>query len=96
MPLSVQILVENAIKHNEISAEYPLKIKISVESDYIVVTNTVRKLNYEPASNGIGLKNLSERYALLTSMETTFFIQGDEFVAKIPLIKPEDHENFDN
>lgn len=96
VPLSVQILVENAIKHNEISAEYPLKIKISVENDYIVVTNTVRKLNYKPESNGIGLKNLSERYALLTSMETSFFIQGDEFIAKIPLIKSEDNENSDN
>jgi hypothetical protein len=90
VPLSIQILVENAIKHNEISAEFPLRIKIYSENDYVIVSNEIHKLNYEPESKRIGLNNLSARYALITETPTVFGEFDDLFVAKIPLIKMED------
>ncbi|MBN2779061.1 MAG: histidine kinase [Bacteroidales bacterium] len=93
VPLSVQILVENAIKHNEISAEYPLEIIISVEENYLTVRNRIQKLNFEPESKKIGLNNLSARYAIITDQKVSFGEHNNSFIAKIPLLKLEDYEN---
>ena len=93
VPLSVQILVENAIKHNEISAKYPLEIEIFIENNYLIVRNRIQKLNFEPESKKIGLSNLSARYAILTEQPVSFGEQNDFFIGKIPLLKLEDYEN---
>jgi len=93
VPLSIQILVENAIKHNEISTEFPLKIEIFIEDNYLCVKNMIRRLNYEPESNRIGLRNLSARYAIITERPVSFSEQNVFFIAKIPLLKLEDYEN---
>lgn len=88
-PLALQMLVENAIKHNEISTESPLKIEIYDEELFLVIRNNLQKrINREPSS-GVGLVNLSKRYSILTDLCPTFKIEGNEYVVKIPFIKDE-------
>jgi LytS/YehU family sensor histidine kinase len=85
-PLSVQLLLENAIKHNEISTEYPLSIDIYVEDSYLIMKNNIRlKITLEK-STGIGLKNLEERYKHFTEKATSFVAINNEFIAKLPLL----------
>ncbi|MBL7857049.1 MAG: histidine kinase [Cyclobacteriaceae bacterium] len=88
-PLVLQMLVENAIKHNVISEEYPLSIYIYLEGDYLVVENNLqKKMILHEESPGIGLENIRKRYEFLT--EKKVWIEQDEkFVVKLPLIKAE-------
>lgn len=84
-PVSIQLLVENCIKHTKMSQKTPLRIKIYSDSDFIIVCN-----NYNPPermhTSGKGLDNLTKRYALLTAASCSFSVEEDEFVAKIPLL----------
>ena len=87
IPMSLQLLVENAIKHNAATDEKPLTIKIYLENDYIVILNNVnRKKLYEPTSK-IGLNNLSKRYKYLTSKNIEVIDENNEFIVKLPIIK---------
>jgi two-component system, LytTR family, sensor kinase len=86
-PMTLQLLVENAIKHNVISVKKPLKITISSDPDgYITVSNNLQKKLNEVASSEIGLKNISSRYAYLTSKAVVISETGSEFIVKVPLI----------
>ena len=87
LPLSIQLLVENAIKHNKVSKEFPLTIKISIEDGFLIVKNNLQIRNENIVSTGIGLKNIRERYFLYNKSEPMFNQTNDEFIAKIPLIK---------
>lgn len=84
-PLTGQLLIENAIKHNIASRETPLEIKLKTEGGYLVVSNTLnrRTASY---STKTGLKNLVKRYEILTEKE--IIVQYDEywFVVKVPLL----------
>lgn len=85
-PLVLQMLVENAIKHNEISQEFPLTIRIYVDGNFIVVENTLRKKTQLPGeSPGVGLDNICKRYEFLTD-EKVQVIESDKFVVRLPLI----------
>ncbi len=86
-PLSLQMLVENALKHNVISKEKPLMLKLSVDAQgYIVVENNVQKKNVLEVSTKMGLQNVINRYALLTSAKIEVIRQPDHFTVKIPPI----------
>jgi LytS/YehU family sensor histidine kinase len=88
MPISVQLLIENAIKHNVISAKYPLTVRIfTTETDTIVVENNIRAKKSAPVSSGIGLANLCERYKLLFQKEVVISNADNVFRVEIPLIK---------
>ncbi|MCL2246237.1 MAG: histidine kinase [Lentimicrobiaceae bacterium] len=86
MPISLQLLIENAIKHNVINDKTPLTIYIeTTQNNTIKVSNTIQpKINTE-AGEGVGLANLVERYRLLFNMEVTI-TQNDVFAVEIPLI----------
>lgn len=87
IPMSVQMLVENAIKHNIISAEEPLKIKISMEDGYLTVRNNLQARHTVPETGNIGLKNIKSRYEYLTDKEFHVINNGEEFVVKVPLVQ---------
>ncbi|MDR0332081.1 MAG: histidine kinase [Dysgonamonadaceae bacterium] len=88
MPISIQLLVENAIKHNVISAKYPLTVRIfTTETDTIVVENNIRAKESTSVSSGIGLANLCERYKLLFQEEVIISNADNVFRVEIPLIK---------
>lgn len=86
-PFGLQLLIENAIKHNIISEEQPLKIVISNEGNYLQVQNNLQVRGEQEESTGIGLKNLKARYNLLTEMPVIIEESTDFFTAKIPLIE---------
>jgi hypothetical protein len=91
-PMTLQTLVENAIKHNKVSIETPLVISIITEDDRIIVRNNLQLKNkklYKKDSLGIGVQNLRNQLAILHTEKPTFEIQGDYYVATIPMIKNE-------
>ena len=80
------MLVENAIKHNEISHENPLTVSIYDEGDFLVVKNTLqRKTLIEPSTN-VGLENIRKRYALATDTPVEVYENNGFFTVKIPLL----------
>jgi sensor histidine kinase YesM len=85
-PLVLQMLFENAIKHNIVSEENPLTIRVFSDLDYIVVQNNIQlKTVLQEESNGIGLENICKRYEFLTDQKVV--IESDEmFTVKLPLI----------
>lgn len=87
-PLSLQTLLENAIKHNIINEERPLNVEIFCENNYLIVRNNIQ-LKISGKSTGVGLKNLIKRYALISGLKPTFGIRDNNYVARIPLIGPD-------
>ena len=90
IPLSIQMLVENAVKHNIISKERPLNIIIGQSDEMeIFVENNLQLKENVSGSNRIGLKNLTERYKFLTGKEMTITRGEHFFRVTIPLINLE-------
>lgn len=88
-PLAVQTLLENAFKHNKATVESPLKIKIYNENDWLWVVNNLQQKIKGSDSKGVGLSNLNKRYELLGEEFPNYSVTEKEYIAKIPLIKPE-------
>jgi LytS/YehU family sensor histidine kinase len=85
-PLVLQMLIENAIKHNIISEEKPLTVHIFCKDDYLIVENTLQKKEVlKSESPGVGLENICRRYEFLTDKEV-IIRRDDKFVVKLPLI----------
>lgn len=86
VPLSLQLLLENAVKHNTVSEENPLQISISEENGFLVVKNNLQSKNVLGKSSGYGLLNIQQRYDLLTSRKV--FIEKDKtsFQVKLPIL----------
>ncbi|MES1222001.1 MAG: sensor histidine kinase, partial [Bacteroidota bacterium] len=86
LPCALQILVENAIKHNEFSDSNPLKIKISEDEQNIKVSNNTKpKISFTDSTN-IGLRNLSSRYKLICHKDIAIQNSPGEFIVRLPLI----------
>ncbi len=84
-PLTGQLLIENAIKHNVTSKETPLKIQVMVENDYFVVSNNLN-LRTTSYSTKTGLRNLARRYEMLADKEVLVQYDEERFEVKIPLL----------
>lgn len=87
LPITLQMLVENAIKHNEISMEFPLAVNITDNEDYLVVSNPIQPKMLETPSKGIGLENLKVRYKFFSDLEVSVECVDKEFVVKVPKLK---------
>jgi hypothetical protein len=88
-PLSLQMLVENAIKHNVVSKERPLQIRIVQEDDtYLSVVNNVQEKTIFEKSTKVGLQNITNRYMLLSDRQVEVSRGSDEFKVRIPLLQP--------
>ncbi len=90
MTHSLLMLVENAIKHNEISTARPLHIKVYTEDHYVCVANNLQVKKAIDGSNGIGLGNLQQRYRHITRKPVLVADTADQFIVKIPLLSDED------
>lgn len=94
-PLTLQILVENAVKHNTISANYPLKIDIySNEGKTILVKNNLRIKSTLQKSTKTGLENLQKRYQLLNQKEIEIIRTSQNFIVAVPLIHIQHEETL--
>jgi LytS/YehU family sensor histidine kinase len=87
-PLALQILVENAIKHNVISEDDPLTIKMFQQDNHIVVENNLqKKALLTEGSTGIGLDNITKRYEFLSNQKISIEQTPASFIVKLPLIE---------
>ncbi len=87
VPLSLQILMENAIKHNIVSSDKPLKIEVTALNGKLVVSNNLQRKNQVNESTGIGLDNIRNRYKLLGNEQVDVTESGSNFTVSIPLIE---------
>lgn len=85
-PTSVFVAFENAVKHNEISEKTPMHIDVDVIDGRLHIINTIRERRKQVPSSRIGLKNLDERFKLLTGSGITAGRENGQFVVQLPLI----------
>lgn len=86
VPLSLQLLLENTIKHNTVSESKPLHIKITVEGNYLMVQNNLQKKEVLQARKGVGLENIVNRYGILTKRNVLIDESATAFKVKIPIL----------
>ncbi|MCB0630324.1 MAG: histidine kinase [Saprospiraceae bacterium] len=86
-PMALQMLIENAIKHNIISAASPLRITIRVEGDDLVISNNLQHKKVVKDSLGIGLENIKKRYDFLTDRPVEVLQVDEQFIVKLPIIQ---------
>ncbi|MEM9886658.1 MAG: histidine kinase [Bacteroidota bacterium] len=86
-PFTLQLLLENAIKHNITSSAKPLNIEVWVDdTDHLVVQNNLQLRGTKEESTGIGLNNLMARYQLITQQALDFKTTSKHYIARVPLI----------
>ncbi|MCR8557321.1 histidine kinase [Mucilaginibacter sp. BJC16-A38] len=90
-PFTLQLLVENCIKHNIVSLEKPLHIRLFMEDDQIIIENPIRLKMGENNSLGVGLKNIQLRYGHLLEREIQINNDGKLFQIKLPIINEYNH-----
>lgn len=86
VPLSLQLLLENTIKHNIVSENNPLHIHIYEEDNYLVVKNNLQKKEAFTSRKGVGLQNIADRYKLATDRQVLIVQDETSFQVKIPLL----------
>lgn len=86
-PFAMQMVIENAIKHNAISKTKPLKISISYENEQLIIANTLQLRKIVEDSTHTGINNIISRYKYITSAIPTFQEMEQQFVVHLPLIK---------
>jgi sensor histidine kinase YesM len=86
VPLSLQLLLENTIKHNVVSEQRPLHIKIYIENNYLIVENNLQKKEILQERKGVGLQNIVNRYGLISERKVLVEETQIEFKVKIPIL----------
>lgn len=90
LPIAIQLIIENAIKHNTFSKAQPLKIEIFVdEQQRLNIINNLNVRETKLVSTGVGLENINRRYALVSDQKPEFIKTSEHFIAKLPLLKTE-------
>jgi len=87
VPCSIQILLENAVKHNAFSPEHPLRITVTSEEGWFIVRNNVRPRTSPPASTGVGIHYIQSRYKDLSERDIQILQDEESFTVRVPLIK---------
>jgi len=86
VPLSLQLLLENTVKHNVVSEQRPLHIRIYVEGDYLAVQNDYQKKEVLQDRQGVGLQNIINRYGIITKRKVLISQNENTFTVKIPIL----------
>ena len=86
LPMALQIIVENAIKHNIVSIQHPLSIKIYQQDGCIVVENTIQLPNNKEESTGFGLENIKKRLSFLSDEQLEIIQSKTHYIAKLPIL----------
>jgi sensor histidine kinase YesM len=86
-PISLQVLLENAVKHNEFSESSPLQIQLLIVNDELQMHNLVKEKKLRKPSSRIGLQNLEERYQLSTGKSIRIEKDEQQFTVCLPILK---------
>lgn len=86
IPLSLQLLLENAVKHNVITSNNPLKISIYEEKGFLIVENNINLKDTIGKSTKVGLKNINQRYSLITNKKVVITSKNKIFKVRLPLL----------
>lgn len=86
VPLSLQLLLENTIKHNVVSEKKPLHIRIYVENNYLIIENNLQKKEVLQDRKGVGLQNIVNRYGLISERKVLIEESQEFFKVKIPIL----------
>jgi hypothetical protein len=86
VPLSLQLLLENTVKHNVVSEQKPLHIRIFIDGDYLAVQNDFQKKEVLQDRQGVGLQNIVNRYAIITNRKVLIEQNEQTFTVKIPIL----------
>ncbi len=86
VPLSLQLLLENAVKHNMVTSNKPLHVKIYEDGDYLVVMNNLQPKQIVKKSSGVGLENIKQRYKLLSNKTVIINQRAKDFAVAIPML----------
>ncbi|MES2655125.1 MAG: histidine kinase [Bacteroidota bacterium] len=86
-PFCLQMLIENALKHNTIEEEHPLQINIYSQQDYLIIENNLQIRTQKTNSMGVGIKNIMARFAILHNEAPRFETRDNKYIVIIPLIQ---------
>lgn len=86
VPLSLQLLLENAVKHNVVTSARPLYIKVYEENGNLVVSNNIQEKQVVKKSSGVGLRNIQQRYQLLTDRQVRIEKTNQQFSVFLPIL----------
>jgi sensor histidine kinase YesM len=86
VPLCLQLLLENTVKHNNVNENSPLIINIKKEGDYLFITNNLQKKE-SSGRRGVGIQNIVSRYNIVTDKKVEIIETKEEFIVKIPILK---------
>ncbi|RPD92993.1 histidine kinase [Aureibaculum marinum] len=86
VPLALQLLLENAVKHNVVNSKNPLHIKIYEQEGYLIVENNLQTKEVLKKSSGVGLANIQQRYQLVTNRKVSIQKSATTFIVKIPML----------
>jgi hypothetical protein len=86
VPLSLQLLLENAVKHNVVTSERPLHLRVFEENGQLVVSNNLQEKQVVKKSSGVGLKNIQERYNILSNRKVAILKTASDFRVELPML----------
>ncbi|KAA5824483.1 histidine kinase [Algibacter amylolyticus] len=86
VPLSLQLLLENAVKHNTVTSSKPLQIRIYEDAGNLIVENNLQPKQIVKKSSGVGLSNIMQRYGLLTNKQVNIYKEANRFAVSIPML----------
>ena len=86
VPLSLQLLLENAVKHNVVTSSRPLALKVFEEGDRLVVSNNLQEKQVIKKSSGVGLQNIQQRYRILSNRDVLIEKSESDFEVRLPIL----------
>ncbi|MBT8283127.1 MAG: 2TM domain-containing protein, partial [Muriicola sp.] len=86
VPLSLQLLLENAVKHNVVTSSKPLRIKVYEADGKLVVENNLQEKPVVKRSSGVGLRNIQQRYSILSNKEVNITKTASQFSVQLPML----------
>lgn len=87
-PMAIQMLIENCIKHNEVSSDQPLTVTLSTFQGMLIVSNDIQARSVSESGLKTGLQNIQARYKYFTDIPVEIINNSKQFIVKIPLLRP--------
>jgi len=90
VPMTLQLLIENAVKHNEVSEAFPLRIEIRKKENYLEVENNLQLKNVGEDSKKTGLKNIIQQFAFFSDRPIEIISSEENFLVRVPILKSQE------